>query len=147
MGQDNYKIYSSALAGSSASCEFFFQTHIILLCLIKYFIKKRNSFLLCICFILPTILKTIFPKIIYLFMYNIYTLASHQLMDLHNLSQRWKRWVSLEEQQTKKPPKLGLPWWSNGNPLQCSCLENPVVRGAWQATAHNVAESDLTEAT
>ena len=26
----------------------------------------------------------------------------------------------------------------NGNPLQYSCLENPVDRGAWQATVHGV---------
>ena len=31
--------------------------------------------------------------------------------------------------------------------LQNSCLENPLDRGAWQATAHRVAESDTTEAT
>ena len=29
----------------------------------------------------------------------------------------------------------------NGNPLQCSCLENPMDRGAWQATVHGVAKS------
>ena len=29
----------------------------------------------------------------------------------------------------------------NGNPLQYSCLENPVDRGAWQATVHRVARS------
>ena len=28
----------------------------------------------------------------------------------------------------------------NGNPLQCSCLENPMDRGAWQTTAHKVAK-------
>ena len=33
----------------------------------------------------------------------------------------------------------------NGNPLQYSCLENPVDGGAWQATVHEVAESDMTE--
>ena len=27
----------------------------------------------------------------------------------------------------------------NGNPLQFSCLENPIDRGAWQATVHGVA--------
>ena len=26
----------------------------------------------------------------------------------------------------------------NGNPLQYSCLENPIERGAWQATVHGV---------
>ena len=60
--------------------------------------------------------------------------------------------------------KLGLPWWLSGkesapnagdlgsipgsgrspgegndNPLQYSCLENPMDRGAWQATVHGVA--------
>ena len=61
---------------------------------------------------------------------------------------------------------MGLPWWfsgkesacsagdmdsipgserapgeDNGNPLQYSCLGNPVDRGAWQATFHGVAKS------
>ena len=29
----------------------------------------------------------------------------------------------------------------NGSPLQCSCLENPVDRGAWWAAVHGVAQS------
>ena len=29
----------------------------------------------------------------------------------------------------------------NGNPLQCSCLENPRDRGAWQAAVYGVAQS------
>ena len=29
----------------------------------------------------------------------------------------------------------------NGNPLQCSCLENPRDRGAWWAAVYGVAES------
>ena len=33
------------------------------------------------------------------------------------------------------------PGQGNGNPLHCSCLENPVDRGAWQATVHGVAKS------
>ena len=33
----------------------------------------------------------------------------------------------------------------NGNPLQYSCLENPKDRGAWRATVHGVAESDMSE--
>ena len=35
----------------------------------------------------------------------------------------------------------------NGNPLQYSCQENPVDRGAWRAAVQTVAESDITEAT
>ena len=29
----------------------------------------------------------------------------------------------------------------NGNPLQCSCLENPSDRGAWWASVYGVAQS------
>ena len=45
-------------------------------------------------------------------------------------------------------PETGRsPGAGHGNPLQYACLENPTDRGAWQATAHGVAESDTTEAT
>ena len=35
----------------------------------------------------------------------------------------------------------------NGNPLQCSCLENPGDGGAWWAAVYGVAESETTETT
>ena len=35
----------------------------------------------------------------------------------------------------------------NGSPLQYSCLENPMDRGAWKATVHRVARLNTTEAT
>ena len=39
-------------------------------------------------------------------------------------------------------PGLGRsPGEGNGNPLQGSCLENPMDRGTWQATVHGVAKS------
>ena len=57
-------------------------------------------------------------------------------------------------QIVKKLPagELGLisesrrsPGEENGNPLQYSCLDNPMDTGAWWATVHEVAELDTTE--
>ena len=33
------------------------------------------------------------------------------------------------------------PGGGHGNPLQCSCLEHPMDRGAWWAIVHRVAKS------
>ena len=39
-------------------------------------------------------------------------------------------------------PGLGRsPGEGNGNPFHYSCLDNPMYRGAWQATVHGVAKS------
>ena len=39
-------------------------------------------------------------------------------------------------------PGLGRPpGGEHGNPLQYSCLENPMDKGAWQAAAHRVTKS------
>ena len=38
------------------------------------------------------------------------------------------------------------PGGGHGNPLQCSCLENPMDRGTWRVTVHwGYKESDTTE--
>ena len=39
-------------------------------------------------------------------------------------------------------PGLGRsPGGGHGSPLQYSCLENPMNRGAWQAKVHRVSKS------
>ena len=51
-----------------------------------------------------------------------------------NLPAVWETWVlSLGWE--------GSPGEGNGNPLQCSCLENAMDRGAWRATVHGVTKS------
>ena len=39
------------------------------------------------------------------------------------------------------PGSGSSPREGNGNPLQYSCLENPMDRGAWWATVHGVTKS------
>ena len=50
--------------------------------------------------------------------------------------------------QEMRVPSLGSISWlgrspegGHGNPLQYSCLENPMGRGAWRATVHGVTNS------
>ena len=78
---------------------------------------------------------------------------NEQLTHTHTTNHHHKyfKWASLVAQLVKNLPAcnagdLGLipgsgrsPGEENGNPLQYSCLENPMDRGAWQATVHEVA--------
>ena len=62
---------------------------------------------------------------------------------LHN-----KNWASLKTQMVKNLSATQETWvWSlregNGYPLQYSCLENPIDRGAWQAIVHRVTKSRI----
>ena len=53
-------------------------------------------------------------------------------------SWRHRRWSLI--------PGLGRsPRGGHGNPLQCSCLENPMVRGAWWATVHGFSPWGQTQ--
>ena len=45
------------------------------------------------------------------------------------------------------PGSRRSPGGGHGNPLSYSCLENPMDRGAWQATVQSPNELDMTEAT
>ena len=50
------------------------------------------------------------------------------------------------EDASSVPGSGRSPGEGHGNPLQYSCLENPMDRGVWQATLHRVTESDTNEA-
>ena len=41
------------------------------------------------------------------------------------------------------PQVWEIPWEGNGNPLQYSCLENPMDRRAWWVTVHGVQKSQI----
>ena len=64
---------------------------------------------------------------------------------------RFPRWLNGKESACNAGelgliPGLGsLPGEGIGNPFQYYCLENPMDRGAWQATVLRVAESNITE--
>ena len=66
-------------------------------------------------------------------------------------------WASLVDQLVESacdaadqgliPGSERSPGEGSGNPLQYSCLENPMDRGVWWATVHRLTEFDVTEAT
>ena len=56
------------------------------------------------------------------------------------MQEMWKTWVrslGQEDPLEEEPTPVG----SNDNPLQYVCLDNPMDRVAWKATAHRVAKS------
>ena len=67
-----------------------------------------------------------------------------KFLDLNKI--RFPRWLSCKElaYQCRRFPTPGLersPGEGNGNPLQCSCLENTRDGGAWWAAVYGVAQS------
>ena len=53
----------------------------------------------------------------------------------------WGRWESDTTERLHFHFSLSCFGEGNGNPLQCSCLENPRDGGAWQAAVYGVAQS------
>ena len=53
----------------------------------------------------------------------------------------WGRWESDTTERLHFHFSLSCIGEGNGNPLQCSCLENPRDRGAWWAAVYGVAQS------
>ena len=52
-----------------------------------------------------------------------------------------KRLPTMRERLGLIPGSGRSPGEGNGNPLQYSCLENPMDRGAWWATVHGITKS------
>ena len=57
------------------------------------------------------------------------------------VAQRLKRLPAMRETRVRSLSWEHSPGEGNGNPLQYSCLENPMDRGAWWATVHGVTKS------
>ena len=70
-----------------------------------------------------------------------------QVFELNNkileflVAQRLKCLPGMQETRVRSLGWEDPPGEGNGNPLQYSCLENPMEGGAWQATVHGVAKS------
>ena len=60
---------------------------------------------------------------------------------MRTTTQRLKRLPAMRETWVQSLGQEDSPGEGNGNPLQYSCLENPMDRGAWWATVHGVAKS------
>ena len=63
-------------------------------------------------------------------------------IDIYTLGSEVKRLPPAMRETGGQIPGSGRsPGEGNGNPLQYSCLGNPMDRGAWLATVHGVAKS------
>ena len=83
----------------------------------------------------------------YIHMYDVYMFI-HTYTHIHTHGLPW--WLSGKESACNSeatrdvgsiPRSERYPGEGNGHPLQYSCLENPMDRGAWWATVHGVAKS------
>ena len=69
------------------------------------------------------------------------------LLSLSNLTRGLPWWIGANAGDLSSIPGSGRSLGEgNGDPLQYSCLENPMDRGAWWATVHGVTkESNMTQ--
>ena len=63
----------------------------------------------------------------------------HYIHGVFPIAQTGKNLPAMQETQVRSLGQEDALEKVNGNPLQCSCLENPIDRGAWQAADHGVA--------
>ena len=61
------------------------------------------------------------------------------------MAQRLKRLPAMWETWVRSPGQEDPLEKENGNPLQYSCLENPMDRGAWWATVYGVTKSQTQQ--
>ena len=59
------------------------------------------------------------------------------------VAQRLKRLPAMRETWVRSLGREDPPGEGNGNPLQYSCLKNPMDGGAWWATVHRVSKSRI----
>ena len=78
----------------------------------------------------PKVMKESFPSLLFLKLLREITLSGKE--------------SACQTGDTDSIPGWGRsPGGGNGNPLQYSCLENPMDRGAWWATVHGVTKSRI----
>ena len=62
-----------------------------------------------------------------------------------HVAQKVKNLPAKQETRVQSLGQEGLLEKGMANPLQYSCLENPMDGGAWRARVHGVTESDTTD--
>ena len=79
--------------------------------------------------------------------YGYFKVTTFFLITLRYRGNRLPSWLTGEESACNAGDVSSIPgsgrcaWGGNGNTFQYSCLENPMDREAWQATVHEVAQS------
>ena len=85
-----------------------------------------------------------YSRVIQLYIYIYIPSYIYVYIHIHGASlvaQRLKRLPAIWETWVLSLGQEDSPGEGNGNPLQYSCLENPMDGGAWWATVHGVAKS------
>ena len=88
------------------------------------------------------------------YLYYRYKWLTEKAMAPHSSTLAWKiPWTEEPRLQSVGLIRVGHNWTTslslscigegNGNPLQCSCLENPSDRGVWWAAVYGVAQSQM----
>ena len=80
----------------------------------------------------------------FLFKFKIRFVSSILVKTVKAMATHCSPWAREESDTTERLPfhfSLSCIGEGNGNPLQCSCLENPRDGGAWWAAAYGVAQS------
>ena len=76
---------------------------------------------------------------------SLYLVSGHMLSKLAIDTENIVKVTNVTSEFATNEAKRPCVQWGNGeghgSPLQCSCLENPRDRGAWQATVHCVEKS------
>ena len=108
-----------------------------LYCLLKYIIWYFYTGLMCCIYFYLILFKGLESKLQYALKVSVVCWRSYCGAGAKESISQFRRWRRL----SFDPWIRKIPWRRKWQPIQYFCLENPMDRGAWQASVHGVAKS------